>query len=92
VDAAFGQSFNWNVVGLIGDSANWKIIDPSSVQAGDVVTIASDHVEIVDHYDKSAGKLYVFGSHQTGSKTGPITTTLGYWDAAYRYIGSGGTP
>ena len=89
VDAAFGQNFSWTVSTLETDTANWKQIDEGNVQPGDVVVIGSDHVEIVDHYDAATGVLYTFGSHETGTQTGVVSSTLSNWTGAYRYIGPG---
>jgi hypothetical protein len=87
VDAAFNQNFSWSVATLEADTANWQQVDEASVQPGDVVVIGTDHVEIVDHYDSSSGTLYTFGSHETGTQIGEVTSTLADWTSAYRYIG-----
>jgi Phage tail lysozyme len=91
VDTAFGQTFNWVVDDIEDDTADWRNIpDMNTVQPGDVVVIDGEHVEIVDHYDAATGTLYTFGSHETGTQTGEVTSTLNNpWTAAYRYIGPG---
>jgi hypothetical protein len=87
-DTAFKQTFDWNVAG-IETSPDWKSIPlDSSVQPGDVVTVGADeHVEIVDHYDAAHSTLYTFGSHETGTQTGEVSSTLNGWTGAFRYIG-----
>jgi len=92
VDMAFKQTFNWTVAGIEEDTADWRQIDNmSTVQPGDVVTIGpDDHVEIVDHYVASSDTLYTFGSHETGTRTSQVTSSLhDPWTGAYRYIGPG---
>ncbi|HSX46309.1 MAG TPA: phage tail tip lysozyme [Candidatus Saccharimonadia bacterium] len=89
VDLAFGVTAGWTVASLEGDSANWQQIPIKSAQAGDVVVIGADHVEIVDHYDPKTGQMHTFGSHSTGTKTGAISSPLSNWTGAYRYIGKG---
>jgi hypothetical protein len=88
VDTAFHQTFDWTV-GAIETSPDWKEIPlNSAVQPGDVVTIGADeHVEIVDHYDTTSNLLYTFGSHETGTQTGQVSSTLSGWTGAYRYVG-----
>jgi hypothetical protein len=86
---AFNENYSWNVSGLQG-SSDWKSIPMSSVQPGDVVTVSSVHVEIVDHYDSSSGLLYTFGAHDTGQADGEISSSPNYWSGgAFRYIGPG---
>jgi len=94
VNAAFGQKYAWtssNSDGrMIGAGAeSWRSITISQAQPGDIVTRSATgaHVEIVDHVDGS--KIYTFGSHRTGTKTGLITTPLTYWSAAWHWTGSG---
>lgn len=90
VDLAFQQNFNWDVASLQSDTKDWKKISINSIQGGDVVTIGSEHVEIVDHYDSTSKVLYTFGSHSTGTKTGEAQSSLSLWTGgAYRYIGPG---
>ena len=89
VDAAFGQNFSWSVGSLESDTTNWQPIQEAEVRPGDVVVKAAEHIEIVDHYDASTGSLYTFGSHDTGTMTGEITTRLSDWTGAYTYIGPG---
>lgn len=88
VDAAFNQNFSWSVSFTLQGSGSqyWQPVPIAQVQPGDIVT-TSDHVEIVDHYSASAGLLYTFGSHDTGTTTGEISSTLSYWSGAYRYTG-----
>jgi hypothetical protein len=92
VQAAFGTNLNGAAVPTFeSDTADWqKLPSIESTQAGDIVTVGTDHVEIVDHYDASSGLLYTFGSHATGQKTSEISSTPAYWTGgAYRYIGPG---
>lgn len=92
VSAAFGVDKTWTVKTMQQDTTDWKEIPINNVQSGDVVTREDDHVEIVDHYDPTTRKLYVFGAHKTGDKTSQKITELSYWTGgAYRYIGIGGT-
>jgi hypothetical protein len=88
VDEAFNQNFNW-VVSDIESSPDWTAIPMQSIQPGDVVTQNATHVEIVDTYNSTSGALVTFGSHFTTSATSIITSTLGSWTGAYRYIGPG---
>jgi N-acetylmuramoyl-L-alanine amidase len=88
--AATGRDIGWTVSTLQADTKNWKKIGFNDVQAGDVVTISGEHIEIVDHYDKTANKLYEFGSHSTGTKTSAGTSSPSNWSGgAYRFIGAG---
>ncbi|GEM_PF-4677378 len=91
VDEVFGQNFGWVVHTLEVDTANWKHLDSIAVaQPGDVVVIHAEHIEIVDHADAAAGIVYTFGSHHTGSQTGPTHSKFSYYAAgAFRYIGPG---
>ncbi len=86
LDTAFNKKFMWTVSSLQSDGGNWKSISKSEIQPGDVLTKGSYHVEIVDHYGGNGG-VTTFGSHETGTKTGYVTTNLGDWSGAYRYIG-----
>jgi hypothetical protein len=91
VDEVFGQNLGWVVHTLEEDTSNWKHLDSiASAQPGDVVVIHADHVEIVDHVDAAANVVYTFGSHHTGSQTGPSKAKFSYYAAgAFRYIGPG---
>ena len=86
VDTAFNKRFVWTVSSLQSDGANWKSISKADIEPGDVLTKGDYHVEIVDHYGGNGG-VTTFGSHETGTKTGYITTNIGDWSGAYRYIG-----
>lgn len=88
VDEAFNLNYMWTINGTMqGDGAQyWKKIPIIQASAGDIVT-TSDHVEIVDHI--GGGMMHTFGSHQTGTKTGPTASTLNYWSAAWRWTGPG---
>ncbi|MGH7234054.1 MAG: hypothetical protein ACREF7_01240, partial [Candidatus Saccharimonadales bacterium] len=62
----------------------------AQAQAGDIVTLADGegHVEIVDHI--SGSTIYTFGSHETGTKTSEVNTSLSYWTGgAYQWVGPG---
>jgi hypothetical protein len=88
VDQAFNQTQDWTVASLQADTSDWTKIPMSSIQPGDVVTVASEHVEIVDFYDASTGTVHTFGSHYTGVTTGPTSSPTSYWTGgAYRYKG-----
>lgn len=90
VNAAFNQDFTW-IVSETGDNMvgagaeHWKKVPFGQAQAGDIAT-KPGHVEIVDHYDPSSRALTTFGAHQTGVKTGLVTTT-DYFTSIYRYDG-----
>lgn len=86
LDTAFNKRFMWTVSTLQSDGGNWKSISKSDIQPGDVLTKGDYHVEIVDHYGGNGG-VTTLGSHETGTKTGYITTNLSDWSGAYRYIG-----
>jgi hypothetical protein len=89
VDAAFGLSYTWSIDGsMVGDGSQyWQPVSIDQAQAGDIVT-TSEHVEIVDHIQGNT--VYTFGSHETGTKTGQVTTSKSYWDGgAYRWTGPG---
>jgi len=88
VQAAFGTDLNGAAVqGLETDTTNWKEISIESVQPGDIVVRTTEHVEIVDHYDPSTKTLYTFGSHETGTQTSKVSTSLSDWTGAYSYVG-----
>lgn len=89
VDDAFNQSFDWDVASLEADHANWKKIDLSQAQPGDVVTYETEHIEIFVSRNASSGVVTTFGAHYTGTQTGQVDNQPGYFDAAYRYIGPG---
>jgi hypothetical protein len=89
VSEAFGQNYTWSVAGSMqGAGANfWQSIPISNAKAGDIVT-TPEHVEIVDHV--SGGTVYTFGSHQTGTQTGPVTTQTSDWPSgAWHWTGPG---
>jgi cell wall-associated NlpC family hydrolase len=88
VDDAFNQKFVWAVADIVADSANWKKITLDQAQPGDVVTRGTEHVEIFVSLNGST--LTTFGSHETGTKTGQVTTTPDKYDGVYHYIGPGG--
>jgi hypothetical protein len=90
VDQAFNLTYDWTVAGTMNGAGSnyWQPIPITSVQAGDIVT-TSEHVEIVDHYDASTHTLYTFGSHYTGTQTGPVSAGLGYYTGAYEWTGPG---
>src|SRR5665213_2294817 len=88
-DQAFGINVQWDVGSLEADATNWKQIDISTVQAGDVVVRDASHVEIVDNYDSSGGKLHTFGAFAANVKTGTDTSSLSDWTGAYHYVGKG---
>lgn len=88
VDDAYGQKFMWVVRDIETDTKDWrKIPSIDQAQPGDAVTVGDEHVELFDHY--TGGKIYTFGSHQTGTQTGPSNASAGYYDGIYRYIGPG---
>jgi hypothetical protein len=95
LDEAFNQTYMWTApegsnptMGMGGDGGEyWKSIPISEATAGDIVTNPG-HVEIVDHV--TGNTVYTFGSHATGKKTGPITTTSSYWKTgAWHWTGPG---
>lgn len=89
VDAAFGLSYTWSIDGtMVGSGSQyWQSIPIDQAKAGDIVT-TSEHVEIVDHIQGDT--VYTFGSHETGTKTGQVTTSKGYWTSgAYHWTGPG---
>lgn len=89
LDEAFNQDYIWTVNGTMqGDGAQyWKQIPIEQATAGDIVT-TQDHVEIVDHV--SGNTVYTFGSHETGTQTGPVTSSTGDWTyGAWRWTGPG---
>jgi hypothetical protein len=88
VDEAFGQKYNWTVSGpMVGAGAEfWKPVNMTDAKAGDIVT-NSEHVEIVDHV--AGGQVFTFGSHYTGSKTGPSSAGLNYYSQAWHWTGPG---
>ena len=89
VDAAFNQNSNiWGVSNFF-TSGDWESIPLSQIAPGDIVTQGTDHVEIVYNYNPTSGVLETFGSHETGTKTGVVDSTLSSWTNAFRYIGSG---
>lgn len=89
---AFNQNYSWSVSESDGSmqgtgASNWKSVPVAKAQPGDIVTLPG-HVEIVDHV--SGGTVYTFGSHETGTKTGPATTPSSYWtDGAWHWTGPG---
>lgn len=85
-DAAFNQKFVWTVSTLQG-SSQWKRIGMGSVKPGDVVTKGNYHIEIVDHLNGNV--IFTFGSHETGTKTSLINSSLSSWSGAYHYVGPG---
>lgn len=88
VDEAFNKKFSWVVSGIINDTADWQAVSVGATQPGDVVTLGDHHVEIVDHVDTKTGAMFTFGSHSTGTRTGGMSSTVSYWEAAYHYKGS----
>ena len=94
IDAAYNQNYNWVVTEdtgeMSGDGAQYwqKLGSIGQAQPGDIVTRLG-HVEIVQGV--SGNSLVTFGSHQTGTKTGPVSSTADYWTAAWRWTGPGVT-
>ena len=95
VSAAFKQKLSYSVGknGLMSNTADWKPISESQVQAGDIATHSGQaHVVIVDHYDSKTNTLYVVASSSTGSPTAAQTfnSSSGYdFTQFFRYIGPG---
>lgn len=87
--AAFGTNLHGEAVGGLETDPNWKSVPITTVQPGDIVVRTTEHVEIVDHYDPASKVLYTFGSHETGTKTSKVSSSLSDWTGAYRYIGPG---
>lgn len=88
-DEAFNQNYMWVVEDYVMQGAGaqyWHEIPIAQAQPGDIVTLY-EHVEIVDHV--SGSTIYTFGSHETGTQTGEITSPISYWDKAYRWTGPG---
>jgi len=89
VDDVFNQTFDW-VVADITNSPDWrKDSSVSAAQPGDVVTVGTEHIEIFVSYNPNNGSVNTFGSHETGTQTGPSVGAAGYYDAAWHYIGPG---
>jgi hypothetical protein len=89
VDSAFNLSYVWSIDNsMVGEGSQyWQSIPIDQASAGDIVTTA-EHVEIVDHIQGST--VYTFGSHETGTKTGNVTTSKSYWTGgAYHWTGPG---
>jgi hypothetical protein len=105
VDAAFNQSYDWTVSNsngqMVGAGANyWQSIPMNEAQPGDIVTSndgdgtpgippgTDGHVEIV--VSVSGNTVNTFGSHYTGSQTGPVSGSASGWNTgAWRWTGPG---
>lgn len=99
VDAVYNKTFDWAVSSTNGQmidspSQYWESIPFSEAQAGDIVTHYQPndgHVEIVEYV--SGSTVYTFGSHYTGTQTGPTSGSTSYYNGgAWRYVpgGTGG--
>lgn len=91
---ALDEAFNLDLMGTVSGSGvmsvgDWKSIPISQAQPGDIVTLPG-HVEIVDQVNGSS--ITTFGSHETGTQTGTVTSSTSYWtDGAWQWVGSGST-
>ncbi|HSX36670.1 MAG TPA: N-acetylmuramoyl-L-alanine amidase [Patescibacteria group bacterium] len=89
VAAAFGHEEDFTVAGIIS-SKNWKKVSLGDIQPGDVATVTTEHVEIVQSYTKGSSKITTFGAHSTGKATNAwVNSPTGNWTGYYRYTGPG---
>ena len=58
---AFGVDLRQNTKSQLSDTKNWRRIQYSQVQPGDLVFPNSGHVEIIDHVNGS--QIFTFGAH-----------------------------
>jgi tail lysozyme len=91
-DEAMGKSYMWVVSDITTHATPWQKVSITSAQRGDIVTRglghAGEHVEIVDHIDNTSKRIYTFGSHHTGSTTGPTSAPISYYDEAWHWPGT----
>jgi cell wall-associated NlpC family hydrolase len=84
----YGKDVGSFVTQNLPNMADFKKVDPSDVQAGDIGWL-SDHVDFITD-NQGGGKLHEFGAHSeaTNLHGGPATTES--YDGYYRYIGPKG--
>jgi hypothetical protein len=88
---AFKNSASWDTTTIVSDHTNWREINFSGLQPGDVIEPDSGHVEIIDHVDGDT--IYTFGAHTPNvpqtEQVGPThyTKTSGY--RYFHYVGQG---
>jgi hypothetical protein len=106
VYVSLDQAFHLNYMGAVdnatglmdGYTQDWKKIPFSQATSGDIVTSndgagsttpgTDGHVEIVVKVQN--GIVYTFGSHYTGTQTGPVSAPESAWNiGAWEWVGPG---